>query len=763
MTTITTTRNVPEWTAEVIKRTCRVPALDGPLVGTGAAVVQQLDAVLATIGFKLSAALLAHLAARDEVIVQEYAAQIIAAVREIVGDHVAHNPYFIDFPNNVPDTWEFWRTCIIDTLKQNGFTDEQAAAILDAFESTEGIKVSLLDLSLYGTVQHSYQEMIAHHARLITNIDEHFTILHLGMDVWSEVRALLDGIAACPVPLGDHDLAILTELAPHCPMPAHIPLRENRAVINAARVRAGKHANVDTLTDVLRLAAALSGGDVTLETPTKFTSLPRRIRRLLMAALDHLVATDPCHGRRQQIPRIADVLHHREAWKRLGERLHPHEYDQYPDAQQVFAVARGDTPMRNLASFLEAAFHVGDFQTALRWAANAPGVLMRNMDRLARMAAPYADRCEDLCAAVIAAMPHVSGRVLIQLVQHLTNRLTPMSARVFIPRRGRAHTADDTREPLDPELARSLYSALWHELGRRMPQVDVVVVDPAIYELAVPLTGKNVGQGFRVLPRGSVTQLPEGELLRFFMYWRQAADRTDYDLSVIFLDAQFMLADQVSYTNLRTGFARHSGDITHAEDGATEFIDITLADVPDHIQYIVPQVYVFGGEGFDVVDESMFGFMVRNADQQGLPFEPGTVEHRSDVRNSTATALPLVFVRSAMDGRWYAKWLHLGAGQSARWANQVETRHRTISGLVAGLMGYQNITLGQLLSNWGASGRVGRFMQTTPGGKDVFDELGRPTAMPDTPVTYIGFEAPEDLPEGSRVITLNRLAELIPD
>lgn len=35
-------------------------------------------------------------------------------------------------------------------------------------------------------------------------------------------------------------------------------------------------------------------------------------------------------------------------------------------------------------------------------------------------------------------------------------------------------------------------------------------------------------------------------------------------------------------------------------------------------------------------------------------------------------------------------------------------------------------------------------------------------SLPDEPVTYIGIEAPEDLPEGSEAYTLDRLNELIP-
>jgi stress response protein SCP2 len=57
--------------------------------------------------------------------------------------------------------------------------------------------------------------------------------------------------------------------------------------------------------------------------------------------------------------------------------------------------------------------------------------------------------------------------------------------------------------------------------------------------------------------------------------------RTDYDLSVLMLNEKFEYANQLSWTNLRTedGVGVHSGDITSAPDGASEFIDIDLGKV----------------------------------------------------------------------------------------------------------------------------------------------------------------------------------------
>lgn len=97
-----------------------------------------------------------------------------------------------------------------------------------------------------------------------------------------------------------------------------------------------------------------------------------------------------------------------------------------------------------------------------------------------------------------------------------------------------------------------------------------------------------------------------------------------------------------------------TGDVTEAENGATEFIDVPLAAAA--ARYVVPQVNIYSGEWFDEVAESMFGYMTRARAQRGMPFEARTVRTRSDMRGTGRVALPVVFARGD-DRVWTAKWL----------------------------------------------------------------------------------------------------------
>ncbi|MEC3919715.1 TerD family protein [Nocardia sp. CDC160] len=692
----------------------------------GKVAARQFDAVLMTVGFKLSGELLAALSGLTPEFVIDTAVRVLPIVRRIAGAHVEHNVYFKDFPANVPDTVEFWTECLLDALG-----DELAAAAVA--EGLEQGVLNLLALPKYGRYQHDYAEMAAAHDELIESAGDRVTVLGLGRSVEDEVSALYLSLAGRTTPLGDEDLAILRELALYCaqgPQPDSIPVREHRAIINEIRLAAGEKLLADTVTDVLRLACLLSDGDVSLLNPTRFRSLSRRTRRGLLSALDTVIAEQPA--------KLGDVSAHREAWKRLGERLHPHEFPQWEHAAMVFAVARGERRAPSFASRLEALVAAGDIAGAAELLRMAPGLLLRSLDRLLRTSGSDADR-EAVLAAVESTIGTVSGRVILSVREHLDNR-DGVAQRVFANRMGRGRVLADTREPIDSDILARLRRVLDAELRRRLPSPARLVIDPDVFDLALPLSGKAIPGGLGVLPRGSVSPV-RGERLRFFVYWRQLAERTDFDLSALLLDQDYELVDWLSYTSLTAVGGVHSGDITEAPEGASEFIELDLSKVEAHA--IVPQVNVFAGEGFDEVAESFFGFMLRDGDQRGLPYEPRTVRMKSELRGPGRVALPLVFFR-APSGEWLVKWLHLNLAGEPEF-NAVENNRVSATALARAVVDRRYLTVGYL------AGLLADDVTLWDG--QTFEE----------PVTFIGMERPERLPEGSRMFTPENLGDLIPE
>ncbi|HEY3005888.1 MAG TPA: hypothetical protein VGJ44_26310 [Kribbellaceae bacterium] len=713
----------------IIQKTLRVPASTGA-AGDGAPVARQLDAALLDVGFSTSRALLEHVGGLAPGPALDLAATVVSAVRELVGDHVQHNAYFFGFPDDVPDTIEFWTERLRAVVLTGGgtATDAQLRAAVVAGG------VNLLDLPGYGTYQHTYAELLDAHDAFISSAGDRVTLLRLGDTADVEAERLYLALAGGSTPHGEADLAILSELAVACvdgAQPAAVPVRENRAVLNGIRLVLGRPLiAVDTTTDVLRLACQVSGGDASLAVPTRFRAFRRRERRILLAALNEVVGASPA--------KLGDVARYAEPWKRLGEWLHPHEYHQWPHAREVFAVARGERRVPNLAGRAEAKIRAGAVGSAASLLSAAPGLLLRSADRLLRQA-PASERTT-VIEAVTGALGSASGRVLCSLREHVGNRLTPASARMYANRSRRAWVGPDKRPPLLAELVAELSSLLDAAISARLPEPErPLLVDPEVLDVALPLSGKAAEGGFVVLPRGSRAPV-SGELLRFFTYWRQTSRRTDYDLSVLLLDDDFHTAGQVSWTNYHQDGAVHSGDITDATNGATEFIDVPLT-IP--APYVVPQVYIYAGESFEEVDESMFGYQTRTRDQRGATFDARTVRARSHMRGPGRVALPMVFARG--ERGWQAVWLHLYLrGRPA--FNRVEENTFTTAERVRALVERRYLTVSYLVDLWRARAEVATWN-------------GR---LPDEPVTFIGIEAPDNLPEGSEAYTLDRLNELIP-
>jgi hypothetical protein len=720
---------------KLIQKTLRVPRTGGE-PGNGAGVARQMDAVLVGAGFKASRELLEYLSNLAPRSARKRAVKVIGAVRELVGDHVAHNSYFINFPKGVPDTVDFWVKSMRDALTPR--TNATGKSVPSDAELMQLVGwVNLLELPKYGRYQHTYAELLAAHDELIPSVKDRVTVVHLGGTIEEETYLLYLQLAASTTPLGEADLALLGEMAELCvedKQPDVVPVRENRAVINAVRLAKGLPlVAVDTVTDVLRLACQVSGGDVSLAAPTKFRSFARRERRVMLAALNEVIGENSA--------KLGDIGRYAGRWKRLGELLHPHEYPQFPHAREVFAVARGDKKVRSLASRVEHAFTEQGTVQAAAVLTNAPGLMLRSVDRLLRETVSH--EFDAVFDAVESVLGSVSGRVLCSVRDHLANRATVDSTRVFTTRSRRAWVRPDTRMPLPYDVIDRASAILDAELIERMPVYDRLVVDPDVLGVALPLSGKSTEDGFAVLPRGSRTRL-DGDRLRFFMYWKQAHRRTDYDLSALLLDENFEFAGQVSWTNYKSDGAVYSGDVTDAGDGATEFVDIRLNTVK--AKYVVPTVHIYAGEGFDQVAESMFGWMTRGNDQRGAPFEPRTVRTRSEMRGPGRVALPMVFGRD-YDGTWFAKWMHLYLAGEPRF-NQVSHDSVSTGKLARAIIERDYLTMGYLVDL--LSVKAGSVTMLKPGMK--FEE----------PVAFLGLDRPDGLPEGSTVITRDKLNQLIP-
>jgi stress response protein SCP2 len=730
-------------TTAIIKRTLRVPLRHTMYEQNKSnTVARQLDVALIDVGLKASVTLLEHIGSLHLADAKEDAREILNAARELKGDHVEHNTYFKDFPENVPDTLEFWADLIVRTYGPSN---------IGAWDG------DLLKLDGYGKYLHTYEEMLEAHEAFVENGTEKLTVLHLGGDLPEEALKLYYSLAESKVPANGDDLELLKELAEVCieeEQPEKIPVRENKAVINSVRLADGQELLVDTVTDILRLAAYLSDGDVSLQEKVKFKSFNRSVRRQLVNSLDNIV--------RKSAAKLGDVYKHREQFKRLGERLHVYEFADYKYAHRVFETAR-DGSNNSFESKVEKAFTSGDNNKVVALLKKNPGLFVRSFNRLLLQS-----RLGDLNAIVISleeVLPKVNTPVVVGLRQYLENRKEQKTNRIFINRKGTGKVVEDMQPVLGSVLVNPIIEILDKEVTSRLPE-GIYIVDEDVLNVALPLSNKQTNDGFAVLPRGSIDTV-RGHVLRFFTYWREKGNRTDYDLSALFLDKDLNLVDQVSFTNLRGQGVVSSGDITSAPHGASEFIDVEFSKLKDNIKYIVPQVNVYAGEGFDEIDESFFGYMSRDVEQMGKPFEAKTVKTKAEMRGKNRVALPLIFIKNeGIPGKsWTVKWLNASL-KGHSWNNRVENNKLSTGTMVRAVIENEYLTVEYLVELLKKKDNTRILLPDSVETQFYLEEPApskdaKPKEVGQESVFYLAREVPEGLDKSVKTITLKNLHELL--
>ncbi|MFF1705902.1 MXAN_6230/SCO0854 family RING domain-containing protein [Streptomyces sp. NPDC058252] len=511
-------------------------------------------------------------------------------------------------------------------------------------------------------------------------------LLALGTDRTADTtKALLQLLARrTPLPPQDReDVKLLLAHAAAAPawMPEEIPVRETKALVLGSllldrrtreTVRPLLDVHLTTATDLLRLLHVWSGGEADLIEPRRFRSLPRALRRQLLALLDGFEAA----------ALVEDVLRHPVAWKRAAEILHPYEeHARHPKAALAFAVLRatdtsatplGEALLRTAAAYPQAvrvdgtrvradtwgtrteqALREKDLPAALALLAQRPGELLRRLDHVLRLH-ELADLPDGFAKTLRRVLPKAGPGPLLAALGRLRVRHLPGERRVFFPRGQVTHsfTVDDTRAPLAEQVTEGVCALLEAEALRRLSDAsrfDVAVLDAGLAGLAVPSVERASAKALVSVPRGSSQPLPEGEILRLFLHWTQPdKTRVDLDLSVALYDEDWTFTGVCDYTNLVYGerAAVHSGDLTSAPapDGATEYVDLDLTALADgRVRFAVPIVFSFNNVPFERLLDAFAGFMaLPSKDGRDASYDPRTVRQRYDLEGESRMHVPML-------------------------------------------------------------------------------------------------------------------------
>lgn len=438
-------------------------------------------------------------------------------------------------------------------------------------------------------------------------------------------------------------------------IPEQIPMKENAAYICALYLRYAAPFNLDrriiyrhikTATDVLRLAVAMSDGDVSLTENTRFKSIKRVYRRLFLSILN-------------RVPNLEeDMKRYREQWIRLGEVLHPGDYDKYPKALKVFNKLREDEDIATFGGQLNKHFMDGNYKAAVSMLKCRPGEFARKLDFLLRSS----DDPIYVANEFEKVAKDVATPVLWQVKNHFENRNTDNLYRVFFPKGNVAKSKIIPNELLDipDKVCRRIVNICEAALILNYSKRDVlgfVYLDDSFKNYCVPFSQRSASNAMRTVTRGSKFPLGDSKsTIRAFIHWKNmpgykesdgeySDERVDNDLSAILYDENWNYMEHISYTHLRSEKYKscHSGDITNAPDGASEFIDVDIDSVKKcGGRYIVFSVYNYTEQCFKDVPNCYMGWMEREEPDSGEIFEESTVKNRIDLTASSRISIPMI-------------------------------------------------------------------------------------------------------------------------
>ena len=522
-------------------------------------------------------------------------------------------------------------------------------------------------------------------------------LTELGLATAQDLERIVADLAAQATPFSAQDRADLTALRDFGPGRApRVAVKENLAVLTVTFPDLDFSASYRTVTDVLRLAVALAGGDVSLAEPCRFPSFSRAQRRRLLGLLDAVGQSQDGRDSAEEMARRC------ERWKRLARHLRPGDYARrFPRAAELLHQVASGGADAGFASHLEEALARRDVDGALRLLAARPGVFARRLNHLLGLCADDAAR-EGVVAEFARVAPEVALPVLVRLWEYFSSPgpdALPWRVVAIKAATGTKTTLiPSTRRPgpADAAVVRAVEEAL-----RQRRRLGRIAVNQGLYGgYTAPVGLRSASPGMRTAGRGTRLPLPEGKTIRFFLHWRDLPEappdapgpagpaatadrdtRVDLDLSAFFVSEDFTRTEQIAYYNLRSTAAVHSGDLTSAPDGAAEFIDVTLAEARRQGWcYVVMTVHSFSHQQLSEVPECWAGAMARGADpQSGEVFEASTVMQRLDLISPTFNATPFVIDLAERHLIWWD--LPVGVGE-----HQVANLDRSSNRVLAHLL-----------------------------------------------------------------------------
>ncbi len=576
--------------------------------------VSTVQAKLMAYGYMLDQDAFEELAKSDLSFITEFHDEVISYLRHIKGGDLNYEPLYKNFPDEVmsKSDYELYFNAICHYWS-NG-TWEPSTVTYEKPIAFENIKYNMIK---YGTSERFSQIFTD-----LVSVNTSLTPNDLSVVKWfvSDGQELI--------------------------FPDVIPFKENLCTLAGMGIEG---LPVKTVTDVLRIAVHLSGGDISLpKVPEKevranrwttqrvyntardkfkFKKFSRRERRYILGLLENT----NCDVREMKIKL--------ERWLRLGEVIHPMEYkNQYPKSAEAFNKIRNEK-VKSWYGILEDSFQKG-LESGLKVLSQRPGEFSRRIDALIRK---NPKDIEMIMRYFSDAVMGTSNKVLFEVYSHFEGRLDSKGNRSIMVKGARSRVQLPTLEPIKPEIVETIHSKIFETLKDKFSTLEELGncwIDEELKKIPLPTNMRSMNFSEKPVIRGQRTPLdnPEAKVIRPFVHWMDEKGSEDLDLSVTFV-GENVRPQVLSFSGMRVGKSVHSGDVRHRRGPCAEYIDIDVADaIQMGFKYAVIDVRNYNGRGLDTV-KTHFGIMEREFPESNMTWLPETISNSFKLESKSSNTL----------------------------------------------------------------------------------------------------------------------------
>ena len=414
--------------------------------------------------------------------------------------------------------------------------------------------------------------------------------------------------------------------------PKQIPFKENLCTLAGMGIEG---LPVKTPTDVLRIAAHLSGGDISLpkvpykqvrmnrwsssriENPArenfKFRKFSRKERRYLLSLLENT----NCN--------VSEMTLKDQRWVRLGEILHPSEYkNKYPKAAGAFYKIR-NTKVKSWYSKLNEAF-AKDLESGLKVLSQRPGEFSRRIDWLVRTNPKQVNL---IIGYLSEALKGTSNKVLFEVYTHFEKRMDPVTNRSIMVKGSRRRTQLPNLPALSSDLIEGIHSKLFETLKGKFSTLDSLGncwIDEELKKIPLPTNMRNMNFSNKPAVRGQ--RIPfdnkETNTIRPYLHFTKNSSGMTIDLSVNLI-GDGVRGKVVDWSRQKAGdFCVHSGDSWVRTGPCAEYVDINIdSALKAGYQYVLVQLNNYNSSP-ELCNENYFGIMERKYPKSNKLWLPET-------------------------------------------------------------------------------------------------------------------------------------------